>query len=110
VSEPQSAEAVRAGDRACGQCGRTGTASCDVAGNSTLYSWPHDGAERYICRSSCLEPTPDGFLVPPENDLTVRKLGAVIDDNPADGQDCQASHCPPSAYQDCDWPRCAETA
>jgi hypothetical protein len=21
--------------------------------------------------------------------------------------DCQASHCPPSAYQDCDWPRCA---
>jgi hypothetical protein len=21
--------------------------------------------------------------------------------------DCQASHCPPSAYQDCDWPRCS---
>jgi hypothetical protein len=72
VSEPQSAEAVRAGDRACGPVS--------------------------------IEPTPDGFLVPPENDLTVRKL---IDSNPADGQDCQASHCPPSAYQDCDWPRCA---
>lgn len=25
----------------------------------------------------------------------------------ADGQDCQAQHCPPSATQDCDWPRCA---
>lgn len=27
--------------------------------------------------------------------------------NPADGQDCQAAHCPPSASRDCDWPRCA---
>ena len=56
----QSAEAVRAGDaRACGQCGRTGTASREVRGTSILYSWPYDGAERYVCRGPCL---PDAEL------------------------------------------------
>lgn len=34
-------------------------------------------------------------------DAIEKRLGAD------DGQDCQATHCPPSATQDCDWPRCA---
>lgn len=41
------------GATACGQCGRTGTASRDFVADSTLYSWPFDGAERYICRGPC---------------------------------------------------------
>lgn len=27
--------------------------------------------------------------------------------SPADGQDCQASHCPPSMHTGCEWPKCA---
>lgn len=78
MTDPQSAEAVRAEDRAhgqCAQCGRTGTASRELRGDSALYSWPYGGTERYVCRGPCRDEVrarirnatpPEGFMVPPD--------------------------------------------
>jgi hypothetical protein len=55
--------------------------------------------ESLLCRNGC------GLSYPAISGGKIRECSAA--GNPADGQDCQASHCPPSAAQDCDWPRCA---
>jgi hypothetical protein len=65
------------------------------------FAYEDDWQDRsLLCRNGC------GLSYPDISSGKMRECSAA--DNPADGQDCQATHCPPSATQDCDWPRCAE--
>lgn len=73
---------------------------------SPLLTWEGTGDVPNFCPNGCGGISEDPYGGPCQACWdAVGKNGG--DGDTADGQDCQASHCPPSATQDCDWPRCA---
>lgn len=70
---------------------------------SPLLTWEGTGEVPNFCPEGCGGLTEDPYGGPCR--ACWDKIGKTA--SPEDGQDCQAAHCPPSATQDCDWPRCA---
>ena len=68
---------------------------------SPILVWEGTGEVPNFCPEGCGGLTEDPYGGP------CKACWDAVGTRAADGQDCQASHCPPSATQDCDSPRCA---